>query len=155
MKHLKHLLTCAALAVASACGAPTASEIDSSLDTADAYLADGMLAEARNTADAICKADTASMSARQLGHLALIYMQLSERSDDPSTAGQAISCYRAAVRVNADSVAAYFGSLPAGPDHYAITLAEIMNQLEGPRDIPADEPLDEPADTTATPTHTH
>lgn len=149
MNRLTRSLLSATVVCLSACGGHSGAEIDKSLDAADAYLADGSLADARRTADAIYSADTTVMSARQMGRLSLVYMQLSDRSDDPTTVGQAIRCYRLAYRAGADSAAAFYTTLPVDLDPYGILLAEIAKQLSTPRTIPADEPID----TTETATH--
>lgn len=151
MNRLIHGLLSAGTAIImlSSCGDHSTAGIDRSLDTADAYLADGNLSDARNTADAVYSGDSASMSARQMGRLSLVYMQISDRSDDPTTVGQAINCYRLAYRAGADSAAAFYSALPVELDPYGLMLAEIVKQLDSPREIPADEP----ADTITASTH--
>ena len=111
------------------CGSHTTEEIDRSLDAADAYLSDGNLDDARKTV-----------------RLSLLYMQLSDRSDDPTTVGQAINCHRMAYKANADSAAMLYSTLPVDLDPYGMMLGEIVKQLNSPRDIPADEPI-EPVDS--------
>ena len=150
---LKSIIIAGCMTVAS-CDAPTPGEINSSLDAADSYLADGNPTEARRTADAILGSDSTRMSASQLGRLALVYMQVADKSDDPSTVGQAIVCYRMAVRVNTDSAEAYFSHLSGEETAYAEMLREISHRMEAPRDIPADEPLDDEGHADMT-TDTH
>lgn len=147
MKATRFLAGAAIAAAMWSCAGHTPEMVTSSLDTADTYLADGDIAEARRTADAIYSGDSTVMTASQFGRLALIYMQISDNSDDPTTVGQAIHCYRMGCHANADSLAAYFSSLPVELDPYAIMLTEIVHRLETPKVIPPDEPVDsiEPA----------
>ena len=128
------------------CGSHTTEEIDRSLDAADAYLSDGNLDDARKTADAVYGTDSARMTSRQMVRLSLLYMQLSDRSDDPTTVGQAINCHRMAYKANADSAAMLYSTLPVDLDPYGMMLGDIVKQLNSPRDIPADEPI-EPVDS--------
>lgn len=81
---------------------------------------------------------TNAIYATELARLSILYMQINEHTDDPEAVELATDCYREAFKVNADSAAMFFDTLPADREKYAMTLSNIVSSQDSPTEIPLD-----------------
>lgn len=83
---------------------------------------------------------SSSFSVAELGRLSILYMQLSDRTDDSDNVDIAVNCYREAYDLDPDSALAFYSSLPGEDDKYVMMLASISDSLENPPALDDEEP---------------
>ncbi len=79
-------------------------------------------------------ADLKEISINELCRLSLAYAKLAEKSKEDANMAMAIKCYREALLMNADSVAAFFAEIPVDD----MPFGEILKALSGAIDTPCD-----------------
>lgn len=92
--------------------------------------------------------DEKGLTVSQLGRMSILYMQLTDRTDDSDNVDYAVNCYREAFALNPDSARAFYSSLPREDDKYVIMLAGISGNIDNPPSLEdAEEPDSIPADS--------
>lgn len=131
-----------ALALALAACSGSRSDAADSLDTAAALLADGRHAEALGMLEAI---DTGGLPAPQLGHMAVMYMQLSEADDMDDRTALAFQFYRNSLKADSAAARAYYSTVGPEEARYVQLLEQLQMLIDNPDrgNIPADEEADD------------
>ncbi len=142
MRSLSAIISTIALGVAAivtACSGNTDERIETELRQAEMSVAQGDMVAAQSVADHVLN-DTHTyqqLTPRQLGRLSLVYMQLSDSTDQAGNVSSAISCFRKAYTDNPDSAAAFYATVPAEHTTRAIVLATITHAIDNPSDSTA------------------
>lgn len=139
-----HLITLiiALFTLTTSCG-KSGTSIADDMAAAEISIANEDVVATRNLCNGVLsKAAKDGIDASQYARLSILYMQLNDRTDDPSDIEYAVSCYREAFAINADSASAFYSSLPVEQDKYVMTLASIVHTLDNPREIPFDHDSD-------------
>lgn len=133
MRPLRLLLLTASLSLLiSSCS--DKSSPDAELRAAEAAIANGDMTAASAVAQRLTDHHNLSgLSARQLGRLSIVYMQIAD-SLDSGTVASATDAYRRAYRQNPDSARAFYSSLPADKAQYSMMLSAIVDNQDNPYD---------------------
>ena len=125
-----------ALTATQGCSSPdTAAEIAA----ADNAIADGDNNLARQICDKLLDKNGSSLSATQLAHLSLLYMQLADASDDSDGIDRACRCWRDAMNLNTDSAMTFYRSVPVEQQRNVILLAAIVHTFDRADQMPGVE----------------
>lgn len=117
------------------CGSKTSIKED--IASAELSMANEDMMATRNMCEALMsRSEKTAMEASDYARLSILYMQLNERTDNPSDIEYATQCFRQAYKLNSDSAAFFYSSLPVDQEKYAMTLATIVHSLDNPREIP-------------------
>ncbi|MCH5245515.1 MAG: hypothetical protein J1E84_03545 [Muribaculaceae bacterium] len=118
-----------------ACSSPDpAAEIDA----ADNALIGGDSNLAREICNSLLD-NNSNLTASQLAHISLIYMQLADMTDDTDIIDRAARCWRDAMTANTDSAMAYYQSVPIEQQKNVILLAAIVHTFDRAANIPGIE----------------
>lgn len=139
-KILMFLMGVGAVFAVSACG-DSSSRVAGQLAEAETAIAVNDIDAALRICRAVndCRSDSL-MAVSELGRLSILYMQLSDRTDDTDNVDLAVACYRQAFAVNPDSARAFYSSLPRDDDKYVMMLATIAGALDNPPSLTEEEP---------------
>lgn len=125
---LKHLLT--ALPAIMLAGCAATSTVDDIAD-AQSLLEGGDTESAQEICDIIlARTDSATVGPRAYGMLSLTYMRLAETSNQDDNIANAAISYRRAYNLDADSAAAYYGSL-SGDDLMRLSMLSTIARSFG------------------------
>lgn len=117
------------------CTSTQEDQMETELREAEMAVAQGDMTSAKSIAQNISNGKNFSgLSARQLGRLSLVYMQMADSVDQPENVGAATECYRQAFATNADSAQRFYSEV--GPEHtgHAVMLGAIVRSLDAPAD---------------------
>lgn len=139
-KILMFLLGIGCVCAVVACG-DSSSRVAGQLSEAESAIAANDVDAALHICRAVndCRSDSL-MTVSELGRLSILYMQLSDRTDDTDNVDFAVDCYRQAFAVNPDSARAFYASLPRDDDKYVMMLATIAGTLDNPPSLAEEEP---------------
>lgn len=144
MKTFIHTIIIAAAALLAACTQAETDTTEATLQEAEMAIAQGDMTAATNVARRLSgDKNLSGLSARQLGRLSLIYMQLADSSDQADNVAAAADCYRRAFTQNADSAKAFYAGVEPEHTARAAMLSSITHSLDSPADstlIVAEEP---------------
>ena len=91
---------------------------------------------AQNICDDIAdNADLKEISINELCRLSLAYAKLAEKSKEDANMAMATKCYREALSMNADSVAAFFAEIPVDDVQFGEMLKAFSSAIDTPCDI--------------------
>ncbi len=145
-KILSRIVGCAVSLVVSAVVAVSCSSQGASGDVAlaEEAIANNDPSRARSIADGLVKGrDLSRLSVSELGRLSMVYMQLSDMSDEGESVANATQCFREAFKLNADSARVFYSGVPVECEKYVFMLSAIVRTIDNPGELPADEPLAE------------
>lgn len=133
MKALYKILTLITLSLLYACSGPNPAD---DIAAAEDALAIGDAEHAREICNSLTEDNGPKLSATQLAHISLIYMQLSDTSDDPEIIDRAARCWRDAMTLNTDSAMAFYQSAPVEQQKNVILLAAIVHTFDRTAEMP-------------------
>ncbi len=109
----------------------TKSSVDQSIEAADKAIANGEYGSSQQVCDEIVGTNGLdSLSAAQLCRLSVIFLRLSEQSNEQENTAAAVECYRAANSISPDSVALYFNALPVEDLQYMAILRSLTSSTD-------------------------
>lgn len=109
------------------------------LTSAEEALSEGDISLAREACDKLL-ADSAEMTAEELGRMSILYMRLSDKADDLGAVNAAADCFRRAFERNHDAATEFYRSQSVDNDRYIMILSSIVRSLDNPGEILPDEP---------------
>ncbi len=121
--------------LAAGCASSQEDQMEAELRDAEMAVAQGDMTSAKSIARHISDGKNFSgLSARQLGRLSLVYMQMADSADQSENVGAATECYRQAFATDADSDQSFYSEV--GPEHtgHAVMLGAIVRSLDAPAD---------------------
>ena len=108
-------------------------DVDSKIIAAENALANSDYQMAQRICDEIVSSDsTEPVSAMQLCRLSMIFMELSECINQSTNVGFASTCYNRAVKMEPDSAAVFFESLPIDCERHVHMLRAFAMTYERP-----------------------
>lgn len=127
----------AAILLTAACSQITREEIETSLREAEMSVASGDMEVATSVGRHLMSDDNVKhLSATDLARLSVMYMQMADNGNADENTDVASDLYNKAMAVSADSVSAYFQSLPSDKMQYVDMLQAISDIDHQHREIP-------------------
>lgn len=130
--------------------------------TADSAISSGDQERARSICSNLIDKHLQELTATQLAHISLIYMQLVDSTDDGDAIARAARCWSSAMALDADSTRQYYMTVPVEQQRNVVLLTAIVSMIDRSAQLPADDSIDSlaefPADIDFDPEnieHTH
>ncbi len=135
---LKTGVAVAVVLLTAACSQVTREEIETSLREAEMSVASGDMEVAASVGKHLMSDDNVKhLTATDLARLSMMYMQMADNGNADENTDMASELYRKAMAMSADSVSAYYQSLPSDKLQYADMLQAISSiDSRQPDDIP-------------------
>lgn len=137
MKIRTAIIAAAVAAMLAACSSSSASD---DIAVAEEAVAQNDPARAREIADGLTRGkDLSRLSINELGRLSMIYMKLSDLSDEGESVANATHCFREAFKLNADSARMFYSSVSVDEEKYVVMLSAIVRAIEQPELMKIDD----------------
>lgn len=118
-----------------ACTSAASADVATAMDDAERTYADGDFASCQKICTEIVSRDSASLSEEQLGHLAILFMKLSENVNPDENIAEATQCFRRAWRLSADSLHTFVATISPEDIPRYVMLTRIGGSLDFPPDL--------------------
>ena len=117
-------------AILSACSSSNPSE---DISLAEESIIINEPTRAREIADGLTKGkDLSRLSISDLGRLSMIYMKLSDMTDEGESVANATHCFREAFKLNPDSARLFYSNVSVDEEKYVVMLSAIVRTTEQP-----------------------
>lgn len=134
MKPLINTLLLFSSLALTACGGHT--DADETIRAAEMAIARGDMTAASSVAQQLTDSvNLSGLTARQLGRLSIVYMQLADSMDNANNVARATDAYRRAYSQQPDSAAIFYSSLPSETAQYSMMLSAIVGNQDHPFDM--------------------
>lgn len=114
------------------CGHESTTDADDRIAGATEAVATGDSSEAKQICDDLL-ASSSRLSATQLGHLSILYMQIGENDDMDDNTATAFQCYRNAFKADSIEAAGFYAAVSGENARYVAMLAALKQMIENPR----------------------